>query len=291
MTIRHGSFEIIPVVTGTIGLDGGAMFGVVPRPLWELTNPPDERNRITLATRVLVARTAGRVYLVDCGAGDKGAERFNDIYAVRHRHAGDGATPLVAALGEHGVSAEEVTDVLLTHLHFDHCGGATRREGDRVVPTFPGARYHLQEEHWRWALSPTERDRASFIAADFRPLEEAGLLHLLGGEGEIAPGVEAVIVNGHTPGMQLFKFSDGAGRIVFFAADLWPTASHLPLPFVMAYDLFPLTTLEEKRRFTAQAIEEGWHVCFEHDRALSLGRIEAQGKILKAVPVEEKGRR
>jgi glyoxylase-like metal-dependent hydrolase (beta-lactamase superfamily II) len=298
MTFKHGPWEITPVVPGTVSLDGGSLFGVVPRTLWERTYPPDERNRVLLATRVLLARGNGRVVLVDCGVGDKGSPIFREIYRVEHLYAagapdpagGDGPAapagpPLLAALAAHGVRAEDVTDVILTHLHFDHCGGATRKIGPSAVPTFPKALHHVQEEQIRWARRPTEKDRASFIAADFEPLAEAGRLVCHEGPAEIAPGADVIVVNGHTPGMQIARFHDGAGGTVAHAADLWGTSAHLPLPYIMANDLHPLTTLEEKRRLSAQALDEGWTLCFPHDPRIELARIEDAGGVLRARPL------
>jgi glyoxylase-like metal-dependent hydrolase (beta-lactamase superfamily II) len=252
-------YTIHPIETGTFGLDGGAMYGVVPRPLWERSSPPDERNRIRMAARALLLRGHGRTILVDTGNGEKMNEKLREIYKIVPAPGG-----LAGALQRARVTPEEVTDVLLTHLHFDHAGGATIANGGRPVPTFPRARYHVQKEHWEAALAPTERDRASFFPDDFLPLREHGVLEFIEGEGEIFPGIGLRIVHGHTAALQCPVISDGE-RTLFYCADLVPLLPHVQLPWIMGYDLRPLVTLEEKRRILTQAADEGWILFLEHD--------------------------
>lgn len=258
MTI--GPYTIDPVDTGRFALDGGAMFGVVPKPLWSRTNPPDDRNRITLAARGLLLRDGRRTILVDNGNGSKFGEKLRDIYRLE---GGDGA--LRASLRALGTSPEEVTDVILTHLHFDHAGGSTEVAPDgAVVPAFPNARHHVQGEHWRQALHPTPKDRASFFPDDFLPLEKAGLLEFTDGEGELFPGIRVLVTHGHTAAQQLPLVSDGTTTLLY-CCDLFPTTAHIPLPYVMAYDLRPLTTMEEKESVLDRAADGGWILFFEHD--------------------------
>jgi len=265
--MRIGQYDIHALDTGTFALDGGAMFGVVPRTLWEKSNPPDERNRITMAARVLLLRGGGRTILVDTGNGGKFNEKLRTIYRMENAQGG-----LEGSLARHGVTPETVTDVILTHLHFDHAGGATAfREGE-PAPAFPNARYYVQAEHWRAARAPTERDRASFFADDFEPLRRAGVLDFTEGEGEILPGIRVTVIHGHTAALQCPVVSDGRTTL-FYCADLVPTSSHVPLAWIMGYDLRPLVTLEEKRRILGQAAEEGWVMVFEHDPLLGAARL------------------
>ena len=257
--MKIGPYDIAPVETGTFRLDGGAMFGVVPWVFWSKTNPPDERQRITLAARCLLIRGNGRVILVDNGNGSKWNDKLRDIYALdTTRH------DLLASLKALGISREDVTDVILTHLHFDHAGGSTMREEGRIVPTFPRARHYLQKAHWDLSQRPSEKDRASFIAEDFEPLAERRLLEFVEGEHGLFPGIDLIVTNGHTTSQQLPRISDGKTTLLF-CCDLIPTASHVPLPYIMAYDVRPLTTLEEKRRVLPQAFEENWILFLEHD--------------------------
>jgi glyoxylase-like metal-dependent hydrolase (beta-lactamase superfamily II) len=243
------------------------MFGVVPRALWEKTNPPDEKNRITMAARALLLIGRGRTILIDTGNGDKISDKLRSIYKM------DMSTDdLRSSLARRGVKVEQVTDVILTHLHFDHAGGATTIVGGKVVPTFPHARYHVQHEHWLAALKPTERDRASFFPEDYLPLQERGVLHFTEGEGEMLPGISCRIVHGHTSALQCPLISDGSTTLLY-CADLVPTASHVPLPWIMAYDLRPLVTLEEKRAILGQAVDAGWILFFEHDPHLAAARL------------------
>jgi glyoxylase-like metal-dependent hydrolase (beta-lactamase superfamily II) len=278
--MRIGKYEIHPVETGRFALDGGAMFGVVPKPLWEKTNPPDEKNRITLAARALLLRGEGRTVLIDTGNGGKFNEKLRTIYRIE-----SAGTDLLTSLARYGVTSGDVTDVILTHLHFDHAGGSTTLVDGEAVPTFPRARYYVQEEHWRAAHVPTERDRASFFPDDYLPLRNSGVLEFTGGEGEIIPGVSVRLVHGHTAALQCPLIRDGRTTL-FYCADLVPTTSHLLLPWIMAYDLRPLVTLEEKRRLLAQAADEDWILFFEHDPQVAAARLQRTEKgIVLGTPV------
>ncbi len=270
--MRIGSYQLHAIETGRFALDGGAMFGVVPRPLWEKTNPPDERNRIPMAARALLLIGDGRKILVDTGNGDKFDQRFGSIYKMESSRE-----VIDASLAQHHLTPGDITDVILTHLHFDHAGGATRREGDRVVPAFPRATYYVQRQHWDAALHPTERDRASFLPDDFMPLHKAGVLKLVEGEKEILPGITVRLMHGHTAALQCPFISDGKTRLLY-CADLVPLASHVQLPWIMAYDLRPLVTLEEKRKTLEAATAERWIMFFEHDPVLEAGIVQRTEK-------------
>jgi glyoxylase-like metal-dependent hydrolase (beta-lactamase superfamily II) len=219
-----------------------------------------------MATRVLLIRGEGRVAIVDSGIGNKEPQRFRDIYAV------DASRGVVEALADKGVAPEQVTDVILTHLHFDHAGGGTRRGGDTVVPAFPRAAYHVQRANLAQARSPNDRDRASFFRENWEPLEAAGLLREHGPDAEILPGVFARVTNGHTPGHQMIEV-EGGDAVVAFAGELSPFTSHLPFPYVMGYDLLPVVSMEEKRRWLPVWAERGAVVVFDHDPDTAAARI------------------
>jgi glyoxylase-like metal-dependent hydrolase (beta-lactamase superfamily II) len=257
--MKIGQYTLDPVETGRFALDGGAMFGVVPKPLWSRSNPPDDRNRITLAARSLLLRDGRRTILIDNGNGPKFTEKLRDIYRLE-----DSASNLGLSLAALGVKPQDVTDVLLTHLHFDHAGGSTAIVNGKAVPAFPNARYYVQGAHWAQAMNPTPKDRASFFPDDYMPLKEAGVLEFTDGEGEIFPGIRVLVTNGHTTAQQLPLISDGATSLLF-TCDLLPTTAHIPLPYVMAYDLRPLVTLEEKRSILERASAERWILFFQHD--------------------------
>ena len=257
--MKIGPYEIFTVQTGYVSLDGGAMFGVVPKVLWNKTNPADELNRIQLALRTLVINGNDRLILIDAGVGSKMNEKLQKIYNVDHQEH-----ELEQGLAEKGITFDQVTDVIITHLHFDHVGGATIEENGVLKPTFPNAKYYVQGEQWYWANHPSEKDRASYMPENFKPIEEAGQLVELDGPKELFPGIEVLVMYGHTHGMQLPKISDGKSTLLY-CADLIPTASHIPLPWIMAYDNNPLITLEEKKRLLPKAAEENWILVFEHD--------------------------
>jgi glyoxylase-like metal-dependent hydrolase (beta-lactamase superfamily II) len=254
-----GPYFLTTLETGRFALDGGAMFGIVPWVFWTRTNPPDERQRITLAARSLLIRGDGRTILVDNGNGDKWNDKLKDIYRL-DTSGGD----LWSSLAKAGVRAEEVTDVILTHLHFDHAGGSTVRKNGRLVPSFPNATYYVQRDHWEWSRQPTDRDRASFMPDDYMPLWESGVLDLVDGQRELFPGIEMVVCNGHTTAQQLPKISDGTTALLF-CCDLVPTVAHLPYPYIMGYDLRPLVTLDEKKRILPLALAEQWILFMQHD--------------------------
>ncbi len=270
--MKIGPYDVYPIETAHFALDGGAMFGIVPWVFWSKANPPDERQRIELAARCLLVRGNGRTILVDDGNGTKWNEKLKDIYKL-DTSKGD----LLTSLSAHGVTPADVTDVVLTHLHFDHAGGSTIVVNGKLVPTFPNATYYVQMKQWELSQQPTEKDRGSFMADDFVPLMEHGVLKLVEGEFEIFPGIELLVCNGHTAAQQLPKISDGKTTMLF-CCDLVPTASHVPWPYVMAYDLRPLVTIEEKKKIFGRAYEERWILFLEHDPTTEAITLQATAK-------------
>jgi glyoxylase-like metal-dependent hydrolase (beta-lactamase superfamily II) len=268
-----GNMEVRYLCGGSFRLDGGAMFGVVPKPLWEQKSPPDERNRIRLAANSLLVRAGGKIILIETGNGTKWNTKLRDIYAVEE---GD---PLMASLRSAGVSPEQVDVVINTHLHFDHAGGNTRLAGDRAVPAFPNARYIVQRSEIAHALHPTERDRASYLPENVIPVTDAGQWQPVEGNTEILPGISVEPIPGHNANIQAVKLS-GGGKTIVYIADLIPTRHHLPLPWIMAYDLYPMQTLETKRKWVADIVRNGWTVIFGHDPEYPAATLrEARGKI------------
>lgn len=256
--MRLGDLEFLVLTDGTLRLDGGAMFGVIPKPMWEKKAPADERNRIVLAMNCLLIRAAGKTILVETGAGDKWDAKKRDIYVF------EGSPRLPEQLAQHGVRPQDVNFVINTHLHFDHCGWDTQMAGDKIRPTFPNAKYIVQRKDFEHAKNPTERDRASFMLENYMPVAEAKQWELLDGEKQIVPGVTVVPTPGHTDAMQCVKL-EGGGKTAIFLADLVPTTAHLPLPWIMGFDLYPLTTLEQKKKMLPQVAKNGWLALFAHD--------------------------
>ncbi len=273
--MKIGNYEIIPLDTGTFALDGGAMFGIIPKPLWEKTNPADEKNRILLGARTLLLKSDEKIILIDTGMGSDWEEKFAKIYKL------NSSPTLTDSLLANGIKTDEVTDVILTHLHFDHTGGSTKKEGEKWLPAFPNAKYHIQKEQFDWALNPTERDRGSYIKNRFVPLADEGLVNFVDGDALFDETIEFITVNGHTKSQQLVKISDG-NKTLLHCGDLIPTSSHVPLPYIMAYDLRPLQTLEEKKKLFPRAVEEGWFFYYGHDPYFVASKIERTEKGFKA---------
>ena len=270
-----GDFNLHPLDAGILRLDGGAMFGVVPKPLWEKKIPADERNRIPLAMRCMLVETPDALVLIDTGIGNKADEKFVDIYGIENE--GD-PTALEDAIRAAGFQPSDVTLVIDTHLHFDHAGGNTYQRPDGgIEPSFPGVRHIVQKREWEFAHLDNESTRASYTPANFEPLDEAGLFEFVEGQVEVVPGVTVVPSPGHTPGHQSVLIESG-GQRAFYLADLVPTSAHLPLPWVMSYDVEPLLTLETKRRLLGRARAEGWLLLFEHDPAVAWGYLSKNEK-------------
>lgn len=279
-----GTWQVEVFECGRLALDGGAMFGSVPRVIWEKRIAPDSQHRIPLAMRLLLLRNGDATVLVDTGIGDKFDERFRDMFAVENPDAGAVETPLLAALAARGVAAGDVTHVLMTHLHFDHGGGLTRTVADSSHQlTLPEAEHVLQRANWETARNPNSRERASYLPENFLPLE-SGRLTLLDGATEFLPGLRVQPSHGHTAGMQTVRV-EGGGDVLYYLADLAPTRHHLHLPFTMGYDLNALEIMAEKEQLLPGAVEEGAIVVFEHDPDLAAGRIGMDRK--KFAIVEE----
>lgn len=264
--MKLGDFALKAVETGTFRLDGGTMFGVVPRVLWERTNPPDENNRIAMAMRALYIEGFDRRIIVDSGAGTTVNEKMIRNYVIDTEGLG-------AALERSGIDPDAVTDAVATHLHFDHAGGFTYRDAQGAVQLVcPHALHYIQKRQWEAALNPNAKDRASFLSESYLPIEEADMLQLVDGEEEIAPGVTVIPTEGHTPGHQVVLVESGDEKLLY-CGDLIPLASHVNLPYIMSFDHFPLTTLEEKRRMLALAADERWILFFEHDPVIAACRV------------------
>ncbi len=268
---RVGSIRIHGVEAGVQMLDGGAMFGIVPKPLWERRIPADMRNRIPLALRCLLVEAPNALVLIDTGIGNKESEKFHDIYGVMNRGE---PTRLEDAIRDVGFEPADVDIVLNTHLHFDHAGGNTLRDpAGAVRPSFPGARYVVQRGELDFASSQNERIQASYLAKNLAPVTEAGLWDLLEGDGEVTEGVRVMLTPGHTPFHQSILI-ESDGETACYLADVCPTSAHLPLPWIMGYDLEPLVTLESKRGLWQRARAESWLLIFEHDPRVPWGRLD-----------------
>lgn len=274
-----GALKVHALQAGLQMLDGGAMFGVVPKTLWERKIAADPRNRIPLGMRCLVVEHPDALVLIDTGVGNKESAKFHDIYGIENSPVGlAGPTQLESALAEAGFAAADVTLVISSHLHFDHAGGNTRiDDGGVVVPSFPNARYVARRGEWDWAHHTNERTAASYFGRNYDPIQQAGLLELVDDDREIVPGIALRHTPGHTPHHQGILITSGNDRL-FFAADMAPTTAHVPLPWIMGYDVEPLRTLESKRRVWAEASDERWTVVFEHDSMNAFGRIVSDGK-------------
>jgi methylmalonyl-CoA epimerase len=272
--VRHtlGDFELITLSDGFIRLDGGAMFGTVPRTLWEKRLPPDDANRIPLGMRPLIVR-GDRTMLIDAGCGDKMDAKNAAIYGL------DRSYHLDHSLAEAGLTPDDIDIVLASHLHFDHVGGFTSRAADgSIVPRFAKARYIAHRGEWHDATHPHERNRASYLQENFVPLQEAGVLTLVDEGAEIMPGVTFRHSGGHTPNHQVVMIASG-GKTAVFTADMYPTTVHIPDPWVMGYDLYPMDTLAFKRAFAKEAIEREYLLFFEHEPSLAAGYLrEKDGK-------------
>ncbi len=275
--VKVGDLTIHAIQAGGQKLDGGAMFGVVPKPLWEKRIPADERNRIQLGMRCLLIEHESGLVLVDTGAGNKESQKFKDIYGIENEGSG-GQTRLEDGLREIGVEPRDISIVINTHLHFDHAGGNTKLGADGSVEiSFPNARYFVRRGEYDYALHPNERTAASYFDRNYLPVEAAGKLELVARGRDIVKGIRVVPTPGHTPGHQSVLIESGGER-AFFLGDIVPTHAHLPLPWIMGYDVEPLVTLETKRRILKQALDEEWLLVFEHDAKVAWGRVEHDGK-------------
>lgn len=271
--------------TGYFKLDGGAMFGVVPKSIWNKINPADENNLCNWAMRSLLIEDGNRLILIDNGIGDKQDAKFFSHYYLH------GDDTLEKSLAKHGFHKDDITDVILTHLHFDHCGGSIVKEGDKLVPAFKNATYWSNAKHWDWAVHPNDREKASFLKENILPIQQSGQLQFIQtpvqGNSEtlssinFTDNISVRFVDGHTEAMMLpqIKYKD---KTIVYMADLLPSAGHIPMPYVMAYDMFPLTTLHEKKKFLNEAVKENYILFFEHDPAIECCFLQETERGIKA---------
>jgi glyoxylase-like metal-dependent hydrolase (beta-lactamase superfamily II) len=278
--MRIGKYELFSINSGFFKLDGGAMFGIIPKPLWSKTNAADDLNRIKLATRNLLLVSGNKKILIDTGMGGKFDEKLRGIYDIEQEDYS-----LEASLKKAGFNADEITDVILTHLHFDHTGGSTTLKDRKLVPSFGNAKYHVSEKNFKWASEPSDRDRGSYLRENFIPLAEEGVLCFTD-KDNFDDEIGFIEINGHTFGQNILKISDGSNTILY-CADLFPLKSHIPLPYIMGYDLQPLVTLEEKKRILPQAADEEWILFFEHDPESAAAKVKVTDKGFKADVVPE----
>jgi glyoxylase-like metal-dependent hydrolase (beta-lactamase superfamily II) len=265
-SLKLGKFRLSLLSGGRFWLDGGAMFGIIPKPLWEKLNPSDSRNRIELGLNCLLVDTGDKKILIDTGISGIDDAKFNDIYKVHYVDLSD-------SLSEMRLTPEDIDIVINTHLHFDHCGGNTRRVGSKYVPSFSNAKYIIQEAEWYDGIHPNERTQGSYILDTFIPLEESGNLKLVNGEVEILPGIKVCLTGGHTRGHQVVLLESMGEKGIYFG-DLIPTTSHIKLPYVMSYDSYPLDTVKKKKELLKLALAERWLLIFEHDPKVMMGYLK-----------------
>ena len=277
--MKIGSYELHSIETGRFGLDGGAMFGIVPKAIWSKLNPSDDENRIDLALRTLLITGNKRNILVDNGIGTKFSEKYTKIYKIDHSKYN-----LDSSLKKYNLETRDITDVILTHLHFDHAGGSTYKEDGELKLTFPNATYYVQKANYEWALIPNEKERGSYLKENFVPVLEKGKLQLIEGKFEIIPHIDVIISNGHTTGLQLVRISDEKNTLVY-CADLIPTTSHIKLPYIMGYDIDPLKIIREKKELMSTACSDDWILFFEHDVITEAAKVK---KTEKGFEVREK---
>ncbi|MFL9481231.1 MBL fold metallo-hydrolase [Chitinophagaceae bacterium LWZ2-11] len=281
--------KLYTIDTELFKLDGGAMFGVVPKTMWNKLNPADENNMCTWAMRLLLIEEGNKLILIDTGIGNKQDAKFFGHYYLH------GNATLDKSLAKHGFSKDDITDVVLTHLHFDHCGGAITRDGEKLIPAFKNAVYWSNEHHWQWAVQPNDREKASFLKENILPIKESGQLKFINVAADqkqihnnklstvasdILPQLSFKLVNGHTDAMMLPQI-EYKGKTIVYMADLLPSINHIPLPYVMAYDMFPLTTLNEKRAFLQEAVDNNYILYFEHDAANECCTLQTTEKGIK----------
>jgi glyoxylase-like metal-dependent hydrolase (beta-lactamase superfamily II) len=253
------NMEIYKIETGNLMIDGGAMFGVVPKSLWEEKYPANEKNLCNLSMRSLLIVTEGRKILIDTGVGNKQDEKFFGYYYLNGNHS------LKGSLKQTGSTPDDITDVILTHLHFDHCGGAVEyNENNELKPAFKNARYWISSQQWEWANNPNHREKASFLKENFIPIKESGQLEIIDSDFELVPGIELRLYDGHTEG-QIIPFIRYNNKTIVYVADLIPTSAHIPLSWICGFDTKPLVSLEEKKEFLEKALEKGYTLFFEHD--------------------------
>lgn len=286
--------NLYSIETGFFKLDGGAMFGVVPKVIWNQLNSADENNLCNWALRCLLIEDGNKLILIDNGVGDKQDVKFFNHYYL------NGEDTLNSSLAKHGFHRDDITDVILTHLHFDHCGGSIIRDGEKLIPAFKNAIYWSNETHWKWATEPNDREKASFLKENILPIKESGQLQFVGGlsltderhqpsalehlPSAIINSLSFRFVNGHTAAMMLPQISYKEKTIVF-VADLLPSVAHIPLPYVMAYDMFPLTTLNEKKSFLTEAADKNYILFFEHDPFTECCNLQLTGRGIRSKDV------
>ena len=273
--MKIGKYDLYSVETSEFGLDGGAMFGIIPKPVWEKKVSADELNRVNMVTRSLLLVSDEKKILIDTGNGTKWEEKYKQIYNINTDQYN-----IEKSLGKYGFSSEQITDVICTHMHFDHIGGNTKIKSGEVVPTFPNAKYWISEENWKLANHPSQKDAGSFIEHDWKVLAENQMIEIIDGREPFIEGIETIVTHGHTPGLLHPIVSDGSNKL-FYGADIFPMVAHIPIPWVMAYDVQPVVTMEEKQKLLQKMEREDWILFFEHDPQIQACTVHKDGKHYK----------
>ena len=273
--MKIGKYDLYSVETSEFGLDGGAMFGIIPKPVWEKKVSADELNRVNMVTRSLLLVSDEKKILIDTGNGTKWEEKYKQIYDINTDQYN-----IEKSLGKYGFSSEQITDVICTHMHFDHIGGNTKIKSGEVVPTFPNAKYWISEKNWKLANHPSQKDAGSFIEHDWKVLAENQMIEIIDGREPFIEGIDTIVTHGHTPGLLHPIVSDGSNKL-FYGADIFPMVAHIPIPWVMAYDVQPVVTMEEKQKLLQKMEREDWILFFEHDPHVQACTVHKDGKHYK----------